>query len=181
MCRTGVRDNHDVGPGKRGEVCDFIGMIGTHFEHGILVTPLEPGQHERQPDLIVQVTLGRERLARAGQAGSHEFLECRLAVAPGDADHRRRLLRAPCSSESAERVARVSYRDLGQCFIDNVGNHCAGRADLSRPTDKVTAIEIRPAKREEQLASLQRAGVCADACKPGVSSVQLTLHGNCGR
>ncbi len=65
MRRAGVRDDHDIRLRKRGEVCDFTGVIGAHFENGILVTRIESRQHERQPDLVIQVTLGRERLACA--------------------------------------------------------------------------------------------------------------------
>ena len=109
--------------------------------------------------------------------GRGHFLDRGLAVAAGHADDGHREARAPGGGGVAQRSLRVGNDNLRQRRCHRRVDHGTGRAGRGGGGDEIVGVEARPAKRDEQLAGLQRARVGGHAGVGAIGALERAATG----
>ena len=169
-------DDADQGPGERRQASDLAGPLHPHLEDGHLVLRPEPEQGEREARLGVQVARRLEHAVADGEDRGDHLLGGGLAVAPGDADNRRR---DPVQNPAGQVVEGFpGVRDLDQRGrpgdLDRpLGNHAGGFACDGVRREEVTVGRGAP-EREEEAARDHLTGI-------RVVAVELRVPGPAGQ
>ena len=145
---------------------DLARMIHPDFPDGDFVFRVCRQHGAGQADVIVEIAfrLGDAKLPRQGRR--HKILGAGLAVAAGDRDHFQRQGRAVVRGQRLITDQGVGDADQGEAgrrrALPILLDHGPGRAALDRLLDKLVAVEVVAAQRDEQIARLKRARVRAD-------------------
>jgi hypothetical protein len=105
-----VGDHADVGAGGAAQLGDVADPARAHLDHEDLGVRLQPGEGERQPDLVVERLRAGQRPPLRGEHGGEEVLGEGLARRAGDPDDLGRRAVADRPADGGERGQRV--RDL---------------------------------------------------------------------
>ncbi len=111
MRRPGVAQRDDTRLGQLGKIRNLAGMVRAHLDDGVAMRDVEACQHQRHPDVVVEIAGRGKRRANALEDGARHFLERRLAVAAGNADQHDVLAVAPGGTELTQRQLRVGDLD----------------------------------------------------------------------
>ena len=129
---NGCHGSHDAdpGPGEPGERLNLAPDVHPHLEDHRAVLRTEPQERQRNPDLVVGVSLALQRRKRGREDGRRRVLGGRLREAARDPDDERVESRPPGGADRLEPAQRVRHPDDG---------HVAERIELrevERATDE---------------------------------------------
>ena len=99
-------------------------------------------QRQRQPDVIVEISLGSECWTIGFQYPGNHLPHCRLTIAAGHADHRYFELLSPVGGKLAERTGCISHDQCGQINLELAIRHHSDCTRAFRILGKILPIEM---------------------------------------
>ena len=160
MCALGVGHQRHRWPGDTGEVGNLPRMIHAHLDDRGTVTGIQFEQRQRQPYVIIEVTLGNENgIAKCHfqNAGDH-FLGRRLAIAAGHRNQRQRKAGAPVGCQRTERQTGIGYNKQRQAdwlkLLERMGiDHRSGGTTRLGGGDEFMTIEVIATQGNKQFSA----------------------------
>jgi len=172
----GVVDERHRRARDRGERGGLPGMIHPQLDHRRAVVLAEPEQCQRKADVVVEISLGRERVrlpeVRPQDRRDH-FPDRGLAVRAADRDERDVEATAPVRREPSQRTARVVDHEQRQPRVPDprprvFHDHRRSGAAFFCRVDEPVPVESLAAQRNEQRASRKCAAVGRHRVETGV-------------
>ena len=184
MRDAGIVHQRDARAADTGQVTDLAEMVHAHLDHGIAVLLAQLEQCQRQADVVVQVTLGRQhRILAAGHgaqdAGQHLLHSC-LAVAAGDGGQRQVELAAPVGGQCAQRQPRILDQQGRSQSRHLMRDHGGGRTGFQRGGGVIMSVDPLAAHGDEQLSAHIAAAVMGHAGKLRIFAEDGTSGRFCG-
>src|SRR5699024_2106799 len=70
MSRRSIGDQANIGPGNIGQPGNIARLAGAHFDHGMAMLFIQPGQRQRHAQLVVVIALGGQHFGTAPQTAA---------------------------------------------------------------------------------------------------------------
>ena len=162
------RHHANSGPGQRRQVADLVHAVAGHFQHGDLVLGSQAAQGDGQAVAVVVVAIVAKDGVALRQDGGSQLFGGRLAAGAGDAHHPGAELAQDVARPVEESLAAVVHHQAGDAVGFQVKGPLAEHARCpvaGRLQDIVVAVALVGDDGQEQLSSIQRAGVVAEIGK----------------
>ncbi len=112
MRTAGVVNQCHIRAGDLRQVVDFPGVVHAHFQHRVAMPGMQPSQHQRHADVVIEIALRcQDGLFAHGlaQDGGNHFLDRGFAIAAGQADQWNRIGVAPVCRQLSQRQPGVVH------------------------------------------------------------------------